>query len=73
MSRLRTADRSRFDKRETSRPFMRYVPAVGRSRQPIRCMKVDFPDPDGPVSATNSPGSIDSETPRSAGTSTSPT
>ena len=36
------------------------------------CMNVDLPDPDGPVTATNSPGSIVSETPRSARTSCSP-
>src|SRR5262245_64514258 len=73
MSRLRTAESSRLDRCDTSRPFRRYEPAVGRSRQPIKCMNVDLPEPEGPVSATNSPGSIESETPRSAGTSTSPT
>ncbi len=29
-------------------------------------MKVDLPEPDGPMTATNSPASIDTETPRSA-------
>jgi hypothetical protein len=31
-------------------------------------MKVDLPDPDGPITATNSPLPISSETPRSAAT-----
>ena len=35
-------------------------------------MKVDLPDPDAPMMATNSPGSMSSETPRNASTSTSP-
>ena len=29
-------------------------------------MKVDLPDPDGPITATNSPAAISSDTPRSA-------
>ena len=37
------------------------------------CMKVDLPDPDGPVTATNSPGSTSRFTPRNACTFTSPT
>ena len=37
------------------------------------CLSVDLPDPDGPVIATNSPGSTSSDTPRSARPSTSPT
>src|SRR5687768_16999606 len=37
------------------------------------CMSVDLPEPDGPVAATNSPGSMSSDTPRSACTFTSPT
>ena len=37
------------------------------------CMKVDLPDPDGPVTARNSPRSTSKFTPRSALTSTSPT
>src|SRR3954470_8538950 len=36
-------------------------------------MKVDLPEPDGPVAATNSPCWISTETPRSAWTLTSPT
>ena len=40
----------------------RYWPDVGRSRQPRMCMNVDLPEPDGPVSATNSPASMSSDT-----------
>ena len=35
-------------------------------------MKVDLPEPDEPITATNSPCSIVRLMPRSAGTSTSP-
>ncbi len=35
-------------------------------------MKVDFPEPDGPMMATNSPGSTSIETPSRARTSDSP-
>ena len=34
------------------------------------CISVDFPEPDGPTIATNSPASTVVSTPRSAGTST---
>jgi len=36
------------------------------------CSSVDFPDPDGPITATSSPGATDSETPRRASTAVSP-
>jgi hypothetical protein len=36
-------------------------------------MKVDLPEPEGPVTHTNSPGSTSSYTPRSARTTWSPT
>ena len=35
-------------------------------------MNVDLPEPDGPMTATNSPASIDSVTPASACTTLSP-
>ena len=35
-------------------------------------MNVLLPEPDGPMTATNSPGAIESVTPSSARTSTSP-
>src|SRR5262245_59842726 len=43
-----------------------------RSRQPIRFSKVDFPDPDGPMRATNSPCATSTVRPSSARTSTGP-
>ena len=49
-----------------------YWPAVGVSRQPSRFISVDLPEPDGPMIATNSPGSMLKLTPRSAWTSMSP-
>ena len=39
----------------------------------MMCMNVDLPDPDGPVTARNSPRSTSRSTPRNARTSTSPT
>src|SRR5881409_1239534 len=59
--------------RDTSWPSRKYCPDVGRSRQPTMCMNVDLPDPDGPVTARNSPVCTSRLTPRSARTSTSPT
>src|SRR5712691_5672969 len=59
--------------RDTSCPSRRYWPDVGRSRHPTMCMKVDLPEPDGPVTARNSPRWTSRFTPRSAFTSTSPT
>src|SRR5579875_261016 len=41
-------------------------PVVGRSRPPSRASRVDFPQPEGPVMATNSPGATSKETPSSA-------
>src|SRR5687768_15317327 len=59
--------------RATSLPSSRYSPLVGRSRQPRMCMSVDLPEPDGPVTATNSPFSTSMFAPRRARTVTSPT
>ncbi len=39
----------------------------------MMCMNVDLPEPDGPVTATNSPRPISRVTPRSAFTLWSPT
>jgi hypothetical protein len=36
------------------RAISQYSPAVGVSRQPIRFMNVDLPEPDGPMIATYS-------------------
>src|SRR2546425_11828411 len=38
----------------------------------MRCMRVDLPEPDAPMMATNSPASTSSETPARARTSPSP-
>src|SRR6185503_7323698 len=57
---------------ETRSPPSRYSPLVGRSRQPITFMKVDLPEPDGPITATNSPASMSRLTPSSACTSLPP-
>ena len=69
---LRAVARVFFDRVETSCPSRMYRPDVGRSRQPRMCMNVDFPEPDGPITATNSPVPISSDTPRRARTLTSP-
>ncbi len=58
--------------RDTSWRFRKYSPAVGRSRQPITFMKVDLPEPEGPMIATNSPGSTFTSTPCNAWTTVSP-
>ena len=47
-------------------------PLVGRSSAASRCMSVDLPDPDGPITAVSLPRSTSSVTPRSAWTAVSP-
>ncbi len=47
-------------------------PEVGRSRVPAMVSSVDFPEPDGPVKAVNSPSLIASEIPRRAATGGAP-
>src|SRR5438045_5221353 len=37
-------------------------PSLGRSRQPIRLTRVDLPEPDGPITASHSPGATLSDT-----------
>src|ERR1019366_9146097 len=46
----------------TPTPSRRYMPEVGRSRQPRMFIRVDLPEPDGPMIATKSPRRICSET-----------
>src|SRR5205814_3211887 len=53
-------------------PFSQYSPLVGVSRQPMRFISVDLPDPDGPITATYSFLRICTLTPRSARTSSEP-
>jgi len=43
------------------------VPLVGRSRPAIMFSSVDFPLPEGPITATASPGAICRLTPSTAG------
>ena len=47
-------------------------PLLGLSKQPIRFISVDFPEPDGPMIATYSPFSITREISRRAYTISSP-
>src|SRR5207249_1143354 len=63
---FRILARSSAERPATSWPSSTYRPALGVSRQPSRFMKVDFPEPDGPMTATNSPRPIVTDTPRSA-------
>ena len=50
----------------------RRCPCVGVSRQPMRFMSVDLPEPEGPMTATYSPGWIVKLTPRRAWISSAP-
>ena len=72
MLRLRTAASSSAARSATFLPSSAYCPALGRSRQPITFMKVDLPEPEGPITATNSPLSMSTLTPSSARTSPPP-
>ena len=47
-------------------------PFVGRSSPASRCMSVDLPEPEGPMTAVNWPTGTSSVTPRSACTADSP-
>jgi len=50
-------------------PARKRLPDVGRSRHPIWLRRVDFPDPDGPMMATNSPSLMVRDIPFNATTS----
>src|SRR2546422_7843386 len=54
ISLLRIRASSSSARSETFCPLSQYSPPVGVSRQPIRFMSVDFPEPDGPITATRS-------------------
>ncbi len=56
----------------SSRPATRTLPAVGVSSPASRCISVDLPEPDGPMTAVNCPVGTSSDTPRSACTADSP-
>ena len=58
---------------ESSRvPASSTQPAVGRSSPARMCIRVDLPEPDGPMIAVNVPRSNATETPRSASTAVGP-
>ena len=44
----------------TSSPLSLTDPAVGSESPAMMCSRVDFPQPDGPISATNSPAALTS-------------
>ena len=48
------------------------VPELGLSSPAKMCINVDFPDPDGPITAVNFPRPTSNETPRNASTAVSP-
>jgi hypothetical protein len=52
----------------SSAPAIATVPLVGVSRPARQCSSVDFPDPDGPMIAANSPRRNVASTPSSATT-----
>src|SRR6266705_2635042 len=56
-----------------SRPSRVTEPSIGLSNPKIALMRVDFPAPFGPMTATISPESRESDTPRRIGTSLYPT
>src|SRR5947208_15560593 len=56
-----------------SRPSSVTDPSTGLSNPKIALMRVDFPAPFGPTTATISPDSSESETPRRIGTRLYPT
>ena len=47
-------------------------PVVGLSSPARMCISVDFPEPEGPITAVALPGAMFTETPRSASTAVSP-
>ena len=55
-----------------SSPPISTVPAEGVSRPASRCISVDLPEPDGPMTAVNWPAGTSSVTPRRASTADSP-
>src|SRR6476646_4799811 len=57
---------------ETRAPLSQYSPSFGVSRQPMTFIRVDLPDPDGPMIATYSLRAIARSTPRSARTISPP-
>src|SRR5439155_19968722 len=65
---LRCRARASWSSFARSSPSTRTVPPVGRSRPATTLSRVDLPEPEGPITATNSPRRIPSVTPASAAT-----
>ena len=72
MRRARMRARDSSGRRESRSPATETMPPSGSSRPARQDSSVDLPDPEGPVTATISPGSSSSETPRRASVSSSP-
>src|SRR5215203_863580 len=57
---------------DTRLPLIQYCPIEGESRQPIRFINVDFPEPEGPMIARYSPFLTSNDTSRRACSSSVP-
>jgi hypothetical protein len=72
MFRRRSFVRSESLSFEIAVPAIVTSPEVGLSRPARMCIRVDFPDPEGPMTAVSWPFGTSSETPRKASTAVSP-
>ena len=68
----RSTAQAEADSPSTRCPRSQISPRVAGSRPPSTCSSVDFPEPDGPMIATNSPTPTSRSTPRTASTGTPP-
>src|SRR6478609_2524534 len=68
----RVLPRAAASREERASPLQSTSPALGTRRPPSRCSSVVLPEPDGPCSATLSPGAMLRSTPTSARTCASP-
>ena len=57
IERARIAARTVSDRRDTRSPATSTTPPSGSSSPAMHASSVDFPEPDGPMTATSSPGS----------------
>ena len=71
-SRRRNTASSSSERAYTSAPFSSTWPEVGRSTPPMRCSRVDLPEPEEPTMATNSPSSTLKDTSSKARVTASP-
>ena len=65
-------DSERSSSSVSSRPATFTDPDVGRSSPPMRLRRVDLPEPEGPTTATSSPGRMVRLTPARAATGGGP-